>query len=43
MWLIHMELTDGLVIKHARKVREYRLPELPHFSVDGYCAETNIV
>ena len=30
-----------MVIKHARKVREYRPPELPHFSVDDYCAETN--
>jgi len=41
MWLFHMELTDGVVIKHARNGREYRLPELPHLSVDGYCAETN--
>ena len=33
----------GVAIKHVRKGREYRLPELPHFSVDGYCAETNKV
>ena len=30
-------------IKHALNGREYRLPELPHFNVDGYCAETNTV
>ena len=41
--LLHMEKTDGVAIKHARKGREYSLPELPHFSVDGYCAETNTV
>jgi G:T-mismatch repair DNA endonuclease (very short patch repair protein) len=28
---------------HARNGREYRLPELPQFSVDGYCAETRTV
>jgi len=43
MWLLHMEQTDGVVIKHARNGREYRLRELPHFSVDGYCAETNAI
>ena len=42
-WLLHMEQTDGVAIKHARYGQEYRLPELPHFSVDGYCAETNTV
>jgi len=40
MWLLHMEQTDGVAIKHARNGREYRLSELLHFSVDGYCAET---
>jgi G:T-mismatch repair DNA endonuclease (very short patch repair protein) len=40
MWLLHMEQTDGCRIIHARNGREYRLPELPNFSVDGYCAET---
>jgi G:T-mismatch repair DNA endonuclease (very short patch repair protein) len=28
---------------YARNGREYRLPELPHFSVDGYYAETRTV
>jgi len=41
MWLLHMEQTDGEVIKHASNGRENRFPELPHFRVDGYCAETN--
>jgi G:T-mismatch repair DNA endonuclease (very short patch repair protein) len=36
-----MEQTDGVAIKHARNRREYRLPELPLFGVDGYCVETN--
>jgi len=43
MWLLHMEQTYGVVIKYAGNRREYRLPELPHFSVDGYCAEKNTV
>ena len=43
MWLLHMEQTDGLAIMHARNGLEYRLPEMPHFSVDGHCAETNTV
>jgi hypothetical protein len=43
MWLLHMEETDGCKIMHARNGREYRLPELPNFSVDGYCAETRTV
>jgi hypothetical protein len=43
MWLLHMEQTDGVAIKHARNGREYKLPDLPHFSVDGYCAITNTV
>jgi hypothetical protein len=38
-----MEQTDGVAIKDARNGREYRLPELRHFSVDGYCAETNTI
>jgi hypothetical protein len=38
-----MEQTDGVSIKNARNGREYGLLELPHFSVDGYCAETNTV
>jgi len=43
MWLLHMEQMDGCKIMPARNGREYRLPELPRFSVDGYCAETRIV
>ena len=41
MWLLHMEQTYGVAIKHARNGHEYRLPELPHISVDGHCEETN--
>jgi len=43
MWLLHMEEKDKFKILHARNGREYRLPELPHYSVDGYCAETRRV
>ena len=43
MWILHMEQTDGCNIMHARNGREFRLPELPHYSVDGYCAETRTV
>jgi len=43
MWLLHMEQTDGVEIKHARNGREYRLTELPHISVKGYCPEINTV
>jgi G:T-mismatch repair DNA endonuclease (very short patch repair protein) len=35
-----MQEVDRCHIMHARNGREYRLPELLHFSVDGYCAET---
>jgi len=28
---------------HARNGREYRQPELPNYSVDGYCPETKII
>ena len=43
MWLLHMEEMNGWKIMHARNGRECRLPELPRFGVDGYCAETRIV
>ena len=43
MWLLHTEEMDGCKIMPARKGREYRLPELPRFSVDGYCPETRTV
>ena len=41
MWLVHMERSDGCRISHGRNGREFRLPELPNLSVDGYCNETN--
>jgi len=43
MCIPHMEEEDNCKILHARNGCEIRLPELPHFSVDGYCAETRIV
>jgi len=43
MWLLHMEEMDGVQIKPCRNGQEYRLPELPRFSVDGYCRDTNTV
>jgi hypothetical protein len=43
MWLLHMEQTDGCQIQHARNGREYRPPELPHYSVDGDCTKTQTV
>jgi len=38
-----MERTDGCHIQHAKNGREYRPPELPHYSVDGYCDETRTI
>ena len=38
-----MEQTNGVVIKQTLNGSEYTLPELPHFIVDGYCAETNTI
>jgi len=43
LWILHMEEEDNCKILHARNEREIRLPELPRFSVDGYCAETRTV
>jgi hypothetical protein len=40
MWLAYREQTDACSIQHGRNGREYRLPEVPHLKVDGYCAET---
>ena len=34
---------DGRKILHGRNGREYRLPNLPRFSVDGFCPETETV
>jgi G:T-mismatch repair DNA endonuclease (very short patch repair protein) len=39
MWLMYKEQRDGCKILHGRNGREYRLPELPHLSVDGFCPE----
>ena len=41
MWFLHTDETDGVQITHCRKGHEYRQPELPRFSVDGYSPETN--
>jgi len=38
-----MEQADGCQVQHARNGREYRPPELPHSSVDGYYAQTRTV
>jgi len=43
MWLMYMEQTDGVTIKHGRNGREYKLPEFRNFSVDCYCPRTNTV
>jgi len=40
MLLLHTEETDGVKTMHGRNGREYKVPELPHFCVDGYCPET---
>jgi G:T-mismatch repair DNA endonuclease (very short patch repair protein) len=39
MWLLYREKVDGIKILHARNRRVYRLPELPHLSMDGFCPE----
>jgi hypothetical protein len=43
MWLIYRERVDNCKIQHGMNGREFRLPELPRLSVDGYCAETKRV
>jgi G:T-mismatch repair DNA endonuclease (very short patch repair protein) len=43
MWLVYREKVDGCTIMHGRNGREYRLPELPRLSVDGFCRETKTV
>lgn len=42
MCLGHIEQMDGCRIMHDRNGREYKLPELPNFSLDR-CAETRTV
>jgi len=43
MWLLHMEETDGVKIMHVPNGGVYKVPELPHFSVDVYCPETRTI
>ena len=43
MWLLQVEQAERCSIRHARNGREVRLPEVPQFSVDGYCEETRTV
>jgi len=43
IWLMHMEQTNGVKIKHVRNGRVYRLPELPNFGADGYFPEENTI
>jgi len=43
MWLLHMEETDRVKIMHGRNGREYKVPELLQFSVDGYSPETRTI
>jgi len=43
IWLLHMEQSDGVKIMHGRNGREYKVPELPRFSVDVYCSQTRTV
>ena len=43
IWLLDMEQKDAVQIVHCRNGREYRLPELLLFSVDGYCPQTNTI
>jgi G:T-mismatch repair DNA endonuclease (very short patch repair protein) len=43
MWLLYREQTDGCRSRRGRNGREFRLPELPNFSVDGFCAATKTV
>jgi len=44
IWLVYREMKDGgRKILHTLNGREYRLPELPYFSVEGFCPETMTV
>jgi G:T-mismatch repair DNA endonuclease (very short patch repair protein) len=40
MWLVYGEQTYECRIMHGRNGREYRLPQVPHLSIDGLCEET---
>jgi hypothetical protein len=39
MCFLYREKVDGIKILQARNGREYRLPEMPHLSVDDFCPE----
>ena len=43
MWPLHMEMAGVVKIMHHRNVRDYKLPELPRFSVDVYCPKTRTI
>jgi hypothetical protein len=43
MWFACKEQIEGRKILQGRNGREYRLPELPHIIVDGFCPETKNV
>jgi len=44
MWLVYREMTGGgRKLLHGRNGHEYMLPELPHFSVDGFRPGTKTV
>jgi hypothetical protein len=43
IWLLNVVQEEGSTIQHARNGREVRLPEVPRFSMDGYCADTGNV
>jgi len=40
---VELELTDGVKIIHGPNGREYKVPDLPQFSVDAYCPETRTI
>jgi len=40
IWLLQMEKIDGEKIMHSR---EFIVPEMPHYSGDGYCLETRTI
>ena len=43
MWLAYLQMTEGITIRHGHNGKEYRLPELPNYSVDGYCEKEKTV
>ena len=43
MWLTYVQMSDGRRLRHGHNRKEYRLPELQRYSVDGYCEKTKTV